>query len=315
MRYAIISDIHGNLSALDIVLKDARLNKVDTFIFVGDYCLSNPFPNEVILRLRSLENSYIIRGNEEKYLENLKHKNPKTWIDGQMQISYYCYREINRDNLEWLTSLPTSLKIVDHNITLHIAHSSDSFIGDCEFRKFSTDKVAKRYTDKFINHVEFNNDINEYLNHDKNFLDKICKLEDGVYIFGHTHTHWHYISEDRKKVFINPGSCGLPLDCTYNRIPYTILDISEDEKIHIEEKGIHYNKELFIKEIEKSRQYIQANVWSKIIIEELKTSREHLTFFLQFVKEYAEEINDTIRPYTIEAWEKAYYLYLKTIKN
>ncbi len=38
MRFAIISDIHGNLPALDAVLEDA--NNIDNFIFVGDYCLT-----------------------------------------------------------------------------------------------------------------------------------------------------------------------------------------------------------------------------------------------------------------------------------
>lgn len=42
MKFAIISDVHGNLPALDAVLEDAERNNIDNFIFVGDYCLSNP---------------------------------------------------------------------------------------------------------------------------------------------------------------------------------------------------------------------------------------------------------------------------------
>ena len=34
MRFAIISDIHGNLPALDAVLEDANNNNIDNFIFV-----------------------------------------------------------------------------------------------------------------------------------------------------------------------------------------------------------------------------------------------------------------------------------------
>lgn len=41
MRFAIVSDIHGNLPALNAVIEDAGKNSIDTFIFVGDYCLSN----------------------------------------------------------------------------------------------------------------------------------------------------------------------------------------------------------------------------------------------------------------------------------
>ena len=42
MRFAIISDIHGNLHALNAVLEDARKNNAEEYIFVGDYCLSRP---------------------------------------------------------------------------------------------------------------------------------------------------------------------------------------------------------------------------------------------------------------------------------
>ena len=43
MRFAIISDIHGNLPALNAVLEDADNNNIENFIFAGDYCLSNVF--------------------------------------------------------------------------------------------------------------------------------------------------------------------------------------------------------------------------------------------------------------------------------
>ena len=87
MRYAVISDIHGNKPAMDAVLADAKQQGVKDFIFAGDYCLSGPFPDECISMLREIENKTIIRGNEERYLENLIGKDQSKWTDGQMQIS------------------------------------------------------------------------------------------------------------------------------------------------------------------------------------------------------------------------------------
>ena len=71
MKYAVISDIHGNLSALQAVLADARRQGIIRYLFAGDYCISGPRPDECITVLREIPGAVIIRGNEEKYLENL----------------------------------------------------------------------------------------------------------------------------------------------------------------------------------------------------------------------------------------------------
>ena len=306
MRFAIISDIHGNLPALDTVLEDADNNNIDTFIFVGDYCLSNPYPNECIQRIRCLDKKHIIRGNEEKYLENLIDKDQKTWTDGQMQISYYCYRAINADNLDFILSMPNMLKFTYNGVDVHIAHSSEEFIADCEHKDWSTAQVAKRYMDKDVTAASFRADIHNYLDNDDRFQQIFLELDQGVYIFGHSHIQWSYQSTDGKTLLINPGSCGLPLDGVIGSIPYTILDISDTGNITVEARRIPFDMEEYINVLIKSDQFVKANVWSKIIIQELRTAREHLFYFLRFAEEYAKKVDDKRRPFALDTWEKAY---------
>jgi len=43
MKYAIISDIHGNSFALEAVIKDAREQAAEAYIFLGDYCSALPW--------------------------------------------------------------------------------------------------------------------------------------------------------------------------------------------------------------------------------------------------------------------------------
>lgn len=311
MRFAIISDIHGNLPALDAVLEDAKNNNIDSFIFVGDYCLSNPYPDECIQRMRDLDKKYIIRGNEEKYLENLIDKDQTMWTDGQMQISYYCYRAISTDNLDYLLSMPNTLELSFNDVNLHVAHSSAEFIDDCEHKEWSTSKVAKRYANRIVTSDSFRSDIHNYFEGNDRFQQIFSELEQGVYIFGHSHIQWSYKSKDGKTILINPGSCGLPLDGVIGSIPYTILDISDAENIIVEEKRIPFDMEVYIDCLIKSDQFVEANVWSNIIIQELRTAREHLFYFLRFVEKYADKIDDKRRPFMLDTWEKAYELWLK----
>ena len=310
MRFAIISDIHGNLPALDAVLEDAKKNDIDSFIFVGDYCLSNPYPNECIERIRYLDKKHIIRGNEEKYLESLIGKDQNTWLDGQMQISYYCYRAISSDNINFLLSMPNRLKLTYNDVNLHIAHSSEEFIDDCEHKEWSTAQFAKKYMDKDVTSDSFRKDIQDYFDNNVRFQQIFTKLECGVYIFGHSHIQWSYQLKEGKTVLINPGSCGLPLDGIMGSIPYTILDISDAGIILVKEKRILFDMEKYIDVLMKSDQFVKANVWSKVIIQELRTAREHLFYFLRFVEEYADKVNDKRRPFMLDTWEKAYELWV-----
>lgn len=305
MRFAVISDIHGNLPALEAVLKDAGEKCVDSYIFVGDYCLSNPYPNECITSIRELNNKYVIQGNEEKYLENLIGKDQSMWTDGQMQISYWCYRRVSSQNLEFLLSCPKQIDFICNGVKLHVAHSSEMYIDDCEHREWGAAKVAQRYAGQTITKEVFDKDIHSYFDTDEQFRKHFNDLSEGIYIFGHSHIQWNYVSEDGKKVVVNPGSCGLPLDCVKG-IPYTLINISTTGEVTVEERRVPFDIEKHIRLLMQSEQYQMANVWSKVIMKELRTGREHLTFFLQFVNAYAEKIGDERRPFAVDTWEKAF---------
>ncbi len=80
MKYAIISDIHGNLPALNAVLEDARNHDVEAYMLVGDYYCDLPYPNEVVDTIRNLENAYVIKGNKEGYLNNLAKTDQSEWV-------------------------------------------------------------------------------------------------------------------------------------------------------------------------------------------------------------------------------------------
>src|SRR5215207_5817952 len=54
MRVALISDIHGNLIALDAVLDDLEREQVDQIVCLGDVAEAGPQPAQVLARLRAL---------------------------------------------------------------------------------------------------------------------------------------------------------------------------------------------------------------------------------------------------------------------
>ncbi len=66
MRVAALYDIHGNLPALEAVLEEVRLAKVDQIVVGGD-AVTGPMPRETLERLLSLDVPVqFIRGNCER---------------------------------------------------------------------------------------------------------------------------------------------------------------------------------------------------------------------------------------------------------
>ncbi len=71
MRIALISDIHGNLPALEAVLRHARGKSPDVIFSLGDQVGFGPSQREVVLRLKD-EGIGCLRGNHEQRLVDLR---------------------------------------------------------------------------------------------------------------------------------------------------------------------------------------------------------------------------------------------------
>jgi len=75
MRIAVISDIHGNLTALEAVLDDIATQDVDKIFCLGDLVGYGPHPREVIdIALRYFE--FCLRGNHD---EAVTYRIPKNF--------------------------------------------------------------------------------------------------------------------------------------------------------------------------------------------------------------------------------------------
>src|SRR2546428_4752462 len=67
MRVAVISDIHGNLPALEAVLSDVSRESVELIVSCGDVA-SGPLPVETLQVLRRLPGARFVRGNADRAL-------------------------------------------------------------------------------------------------------------------------------------------------------------------------------------------------------------------------------------------------------
>lgn len=117
MRIAAISDIHGNLAALNAVLETIAAEKVDIVVNLGDI-LSGPLqPAETADRLMAL-GLPTIRGNHERQLLTLPSE--------RMGLSdRYAHDQLTARHRDWLTELPHTLQLSDDILLCHGTPSSD----------------------------------------------------------------------------------------------------------------------------------------------------------------------------------------------
>ncbi len=296
MKYAIISDIHGNAPALQLALADAAAHGADGYLLAGDYCISAPWASEVVGIIRNLPNAHIIRGNDEAHLDVAPGD------DGQFEVSRWCLSTLSPADKEWLDALPDELTIDCEGVRIRMAHSSQAFVGKSLHERFRTSVLPGLYPDGPIPRETLLSDFRRLWEKDS-FREYIYALDAGVYVFGHNHIQaW---GEFDGRILLNPGSCGLPLDGGEFGAAYTLMTI-EGGRVSVEERRVPYDAEKLIALAKATGQYDAARVWTEIIFSEWRTVREKVYQFLHHCERYADSIGDARRPFAKDTWEAAY---------
>ena len=311
MKYAAISDVHGNWHALTAVLNDAKAQRVNAYLFAGDYCMCSANANDIVNMIKAFPNAYVIAGNGEGYLRNLHERDQAAWTDGQYAGLYWCYKDIAKENHAYLNALGETLCIPGGKTDIYMAHSSHPFLGDIEFKHFSSGILAQRYEARPLPRDILLADIRASLTQNAELGQRISALPAGVYVFGHTHVQWH--AEFGDTLFVNAGSCGQALD-GQTTAAYTLLE-EQRGRWKVEERRVDYDVEGFIRDLKKGLLYEDAQVWCDLVISQCLSGYEHMEFFLQFVKAYANEIGDENRPFSRETWDGAYKAWCERLKT
>lgn len=204
MRIGIISDIHGNLQALDVVLEDIGRRGVDAVYCLGDLVGYAPFPNEVIDQIRAAKMSTIM-GNYDDGVGydrdecGCAYRDPVERELGDRSFNW-TKAHVTSENKAFLRTLLPELRIAADGRRLLLVHGSP--------RK-----------------------MNEYLFEDRP-LSSFQRIADAsnadVIVFGHTHRP--YTKRVGDVLFVNAGSVGKPKDGDW-RACFAILNMSAHEPV------------------------------------------------------------------------------------
>lgn len=178
MRIALISDVHGNLAALEAVGADIRRRGVDLTVNLGD-CVSGPLlPRETAQYLMA-EAWLCLAGNHERLLL-ADGPEPRAASDE------YAHSQLSSKELDWLRSLPSSARPTPEVLLCHGTPSCD--------------------TEYFLETVE-SSGLREATSAE--IAVRLGAERSSLVACGHTHIP-RSVRLGRDQLIVNPGSVGLP---------------------------------------------------------------------------------------------------------
>lgn len=117
MRIAAISDVHGNLLALEAVLADVATQSVDVAVNLGDLLSGGVQPRETADRLMELDLP-TVRGNHERQLLAYAPQD----MGASDRLAHDTITERHR---EWMAGLPLTLQVADGVLAFHGSPTDD----------------------------------------------------------------------------------------------------------------------------------------------------------------------------------------------
>jgi predicted phosphodiesterase len=117
MRIAFVSDIHGNLPALDAVIAQIAAARVDCVVNLGDIVSGPLWPRETAARLMALD-WLTMAGNHERQLLTMPRKR-------QGASDAFAAAALGERERAWLAALPTVLHPADDVYCCHGTPASD----------------------------------------------------------------------------------------------------------------------------------------------------------------------------------------------
>ena len=116
MRFAIISDVHGNLTALEAVALDLESSGMEQVYVAGDLALFGPNPRQCVSMIRKNEWASV-RGNTDRMIADF----PDLVADGAIdpatslgKIVAWTREELGDDLVEFLGALPPSIMVASN---------------------------------------------------------------------------------------------------------------------------------------------------------------------------------------------------------
>jgi predicted phosphodiesterase len=178
MKIAAITDIHGNLPALNAVLADIKKADIDLLVNLGDILAGPLWPAQTADLLMPM-NLPTISGNHERQVLTFDK-------DDMGAPDRYTHDMLDLRHRDWMAALPETLQLTKDVFLCHGTPDSDLIY------------LLEDFSDGGV--VEADHGL---------IRERLAGCDAPVVLCGHTHVQ-HQVVLDNGQMIVNPGSVGLP---------------------------------------------------------------------------------------------------------
>lgn len=236
MKIAILSDIHGNLFALNSVLEDIKKNNVDEIFCLGDLAMAGPEPNKTIDFVKG-QNWTIVQGNTDKMIADYSEAVYNAVKEGAPIMANALENDVKLvsvENKEYLKQLPEKLALEREGVKILLVHGSP---------RRNNENIFPDLTKAQINEI-------------------VADVKENIIFCGHTHIPCGY-QTDKGITVVNTGSVGRPF--TENPEACYVLADFNNGTYTIEHRFVSYDKEKAAEKLAK-RHFEGAEKLAQILI-------------------------------------------------
>ena len=220
-RIAILSDIHGDTTALKAVIADARALGATEYWLLGDILLPGPGREDLFELLDAIPITAAVRGNwDDCVLEAL---------DGEygledpqeiqlLRLTQYLMEGLDPKRIDWLRSLPLVEKKEVNGIRFSLTHNLPE-------KNYGGDLRPANVTENF---------------------DQLLDDQTDMAIYGHVHKQLLRYGSQGQQI-LNPGTIGMPYfdwePIQNHRAQYALIDVEEDGVTNLHFRKVAYDYE------------------------------------------------------------------------
>ena len=130
-RVAVLSDVHGNATALEAVRKALKKEKPDAVIVAGDLVMNGPDPSAAVDALRAMEadGATIVQGNTDVAVADFDYAAAFPWFtdgvpDAHRAAAEWAHDELGDERLGWLRRLASERRLMLDDTMVLACHAS-----------------------------------------------------------------------------------------------------------------------------------------------------------------------------------------------